>query len=544
MLVVYHVSGAIATNIVRGKYDMQHEDQKCTFCDMRDTLEHRLFECPITDEARGKTAQWQDFRQLSRAALHCPLVPHHEEEAFHRACCYLREVDIQPVNDDKFCLFYTDGSMDSPADGVTCAAFSIVCLENPTVDNIQQWIGLFRQEGTMPPFTVASSGKVPGSQTINRAEFLAIIKAISLSLRVDIVTDSAYARELALRVIAFPVATAFVKHLNFDLILQLIHVLTQGPPRHISIRKIQSHQELDPSLDDSELLDRLGNAFADTVANLQRTQDALGFIDMHARLRASFVHWRERLLGFFQFIILTAIAFQQAWKEVRTPGSSDTFDERIEQLCTKVHGPYKDFSAVVLTDDMLRQAFYTIQYTQALLWWAKQLQWSATEAEDGVGVTYTELILSFSRATGLGVPVNLSADKTPHYVMRDHSVAAAAVPRSRHQDVRVFSYSLSYLVQLTGADQFPLQAKAMVSSLTFTGIPKARSGFRLRCKFPFEREVLDHISKSVSVGQGHWSLDHISNCPGGPSDPVVGVLSDDLAVSTRLRYSRFKQARR
>lgn len=67
------------------------------------------------------------------------------------------------------------------------------------------------------------------------------------------------------------------------------------------------------------------------------------------------------------------------------------------------------------------------------------------------------------------IPVNLAGDgaKTPYYMLRHHSPEAAAMPRTRHQEVRVSSFSLQYLVKLTGVSFFPVHAKAMASSLTF-----------------------------------------------------------------------------
>ena len=50
VLVLYHLSGAINTNIIRSKYDSQYDTQQCSFCQSRDTLEHRIFECPVTQD--------------------------------------------------------------------------------------------------------------------------------------------------------------------------------------------------------------------------------------------------------------------------------------------------------------------------------------------------------------------------------------------------------------------------------------------------------------------------------------------------------------
>lgn len=107
----------------------------------------------------------------------------------------------------------------------------------------------------MPPFEVAYSAKVPGIQTTHLAEFLAIIKAISLSYSVEVVADSAYARGLVQKIIEHPVAKDYVKQCTFDLIMLLITLLTTGPQRQITIGKIRSHQDINNDLDDQQLLD-------------------------------------------------------------------------------------------------------------------------------------------------------------------------------------------------------------------------------------------------------------------------------------------------
>lgn len=366
-----------------------------------------------------------------------------------------------------------------------------------------------------------------------------------MSTWVEIVTDSAYGRDLVLKILAHPVPHLYANAPNFDLVLLLIHILESGPQRKITIRKIRSHQPITPELDDALIVDRLGNAFADEVANLQRNHDTIGFVNMHTDIRRQFGQWKTRIKQFFQFIVSVAGAFQIAWQAVRVKEPSTSVDDRLKKLCESVQPPYKDLSHVVLDDTMKRMAYFTIQYTEALLAWAKQLQWSCEPGPQSSGVTYSELLLSFQRTSGVGIPVNMTTErnKTPRYVLRHHSAAAAAMPRSRHQDVRVFSYSLEYLVKLTGEPFFPVHAKGFVSSMTFVGVPKARSGYKIRCRYPHEQLVLEHIANSVSVEKIHWSLDNVGEVPGSPP-PVTEFLEDDINFPTTAKFARFKQRKK
>eukprot|EP00438_Fugacium_kawagutii_P032584 Skav236450 [mRNA] locus=scaffold1758:72013:83637:+ [translate_table: standard] len=536
LLVIYHIVGAISTNIIRSKYDMNHEDQTCTYCDARDTVEHRLFTCPITQQAREDHPDHSGFAAFDRAMIHCPLMPRHADEAFHRCVCFMRDLELSVEDNDEPLLIYADASMDDCKLGVTCSAFAVITLESAARQMRHLWAQQYRERGLLPPFHIAYSAKTPGLQTINRGEFGALIKAITLSRQTEIVTDSCYAMDLVHTILDTPEMSAFVGDHNLDLIMELIKVLQQGP-RQVQIRKVASHQPIDITMSDQDLLDRLGNDYADAIANLQRQHDTLGFVQLHASIREHRHLWTDRLQRFYAYIVQVGMAYQAAWKKVRVDKPPVGIEDQLQRLQVGVVAPFLDFTGIQLTPAMRTMAYFTTQYTEALLQWAKMLQWPVQPAE-GPGVTYIELLLSFLRTTGMTIPVNMAAEyaQTRNYMLRHQTPEAAMQPRSRSQDLRVFSFSLEYLNKLTGQDFFPVTKKAMVKSLGFLGVPKARSGFRVRCRYPHEPQILQHIAESVKLDKTFWTINNISNCEGQPD---ITEACDDLKSMAYMMGLKF-----
>eukprot|EP00438_Fugacium_kawagutii_P000356 Skav226441 [mRNA] locus=scaffold2660:148760:149167:+ [translate_table: standard] len=128
-------------------------------------------------------------------------------------------------------------------------------------------------------------------------------------------------------------------------------------------------------------------------------------------------------------------------------------------------------------------------------------------------------------------------------MLRHQSPEAAMQPRSRSQDLRVFAFSLEYLNKLTGCAFFPLKKKALVKSLGFVGVPKARSGFTVRCGYPHEPQILHHIAQTVKLDKTIWTINAIPDCEGAP-DPLYGPHVDDGPGSSTSRFCRFQYRRK
>lgn len=92
---------------------------------------------------------------------------------------------------------------------------------------------------SLHPFQV---GLIPGEQTINRAEALAVLHVIRCFQSAVIVTDSLYAYNLFTELFCDSNVANFVDRENFDIITLACEILQTKDSRHFQLKKITAHQ--------------------------------------------------------------------------------------------------------------------------------------------------------------------------------------------------------------------------------------------------------------------------------------------------------------
>ena len=163
---------------------------RCELCQELETKEHRFLHCQATEHVRR---QWRPFisEALSRYPhwLHGPfaVVPEDAEMAelvfstrSFPTCTSPASIDL--LNSLPRLRFYTDGSCNHPQNmwARHCAWAVIVDLSSSDADvelRLQSW----HRTGCLPQcFAIVCQGLVPGQQTINRAEYCAIVAVARL----------------------------------------------------------------------------------------------------------------------------------------------------------------------------------------------------------------------------------------------------------------------------------------------------------------------------------------------------------------------------
>lgn len=543
-LVVYHLVGAIQSNIHRSKYQDSHRDQACTFCGERDTWEHQLFSCSVTASLRDSYPEWDSFRDLPSSLLHCPVFPLHEQLDFHRACCALRDSPLQTDVSDLPLLVYTDGSMVPSTNTVGLAAFAVVSIPRPEEEQLLHWVTAYETTQTMPPFQLPLAGKVKNRQTNNRAELTAIIGGLQLSRDIVLVTDSSYAKRVTDAVLRDPQLDHFVGWDNIDLIAELTRVVRNMQHVRCIIVKIRSHQSYPLAGTLWDRLHFLGNQIADISANQARNIDTVGFLQLHTDIVQHDVFWQKKLSSFYGFVIGLAQAYHEAWKQHKSViqhASTDDVDDRLAILMAIPSAPLMSFE-VSIAQELRSSCYFTSQFSMALAAWSSMLRWPQAFAVTATGVTFLELYLSFKAVTGLEAPVNISKPSLtiPTYVMRSVADIHTWQARAPHQELRAFEFALDYLVKLVGMEIFPIRQKGVTSCLSYLGTSKARTGYLVRPQYPYQKEILHHLHRSITANQGYWGLDHV---PGLEVEPLVTIESqqDDWNRIATTSYRRFKE---
>lgn len=314
-LMLYHMCGVIQTNLVRAKYKRGVSEQ-CRYCDSRDTVRHRHFDCTVTERLREEwAADLGVFSLLPKARFHLSFCIEHDEMDFALAGNYMRDLEVLLPPTDEPILAYTDGSVQIDHGRVLFrAGFAVVAMPQPVSTSIDEIAMLYRSQGVLPSFEVARVGLVRGRQTNNRGELSAIICALMLSTDIEIVTDSLYAIDVVQRVLSDPVLEHHREVGNRDLVAVPVQLVTTVSYRRVRLRKVKSHLAILDSRSAGEVLDILGNSFADEVAKMCATRFDTPW-DRTQREVDRFAMRQWKVMCKLQtFQVAAAREFNKAWK--------------------------------------------------------------------------------------------------------------------------------------------------------------------------------------------------------------------------------------
>lgn len=186
--------------------------------------------------------------------------------------------------------------------------------------------------------------------------------------------------------------------------------------------------------------------------------------------------------------------------------------------------------------------YFGHQFTTALLGWARMLEWPEAYQPTSTGVSFAELYMSFKAVTGLEAPLNIAKahQHFPTYVMKTAGNLSSFRARAPHQELRVFEFALTYLVKLAGVQIFPLATVGLTTSLNFLGERKPRTGFRVRCRYPYQEPICQHLLKSISHAKGHCGLDSVDSLRLPPLLQVP-VHPCDRSRNAATMYEKFRK---
>ena len=186
--------------------------------------------------------------------------------------------------------------------------------------------------------------------------------------------------------------------------------------------------------------------------------------------------------------------------------------------------------------------YYTSTYTIALIGWLQMLEWPEQVCSDDPGITFLELYVSFRCTTGSMVPFNTANKslKVQTYQAFESGALSKCIPYPLHQQLRVFEFSLAYVVKLFGEQAFPIKQKANVSSLIPIGFRTSRAGIRGRPKFPFQEQIVGDLA---NLGYSNLAYKSIDGFPMPKVDPLIPTLlqDDDLTRNPHTSYTKFKR---
>lgn len=457
--------------------------------------------------------------------------------------CLSRGLDLGIDHTSDKVLAYTDGST-VPNNKATHlhSAYAVITVPAILRDNQHEVVEQYKVEPFTPAFDVAVLSRVHGKQTNNRSELSSVVHAIALSKNIEVVSDSSYAIHVAHDVISNPDIRAHYKKANTDIIRQLIFYLQSIRHDSIVLRKVASHMRINSDTDVDLAFDYIANGVADEAAKQARLNNIDEFVTLNSDIQKHDEQWWDFLLQFYLFIVHMAQAFQQAWKQLKQNFSAEAPPSNIDFLQSWPKGECYSFQCPTISPEVREAMYYTSTYTFALIGWLQMLEWPREIVSDDPGITFLELYISFRCTTGSQVPFN-TADKklkVQTYQAFETDLLTMSMPYPLHQQLRVFEFSLAYIVKLIGEQAFPIGRKANVSSLIPIGFRTSRAGIRGRPRFPCQEIITRDLA---DFGFSNLAYKSIDGFPMPKLDPLIPTVlkEDDLVRNPHTSYTKFKR---
>eukprot|EP00435_Cladocopium_sp_Y103_P039596 s1134_g10.t1 len=401
-----------------------NQDAACQFCDMPDTVQHRVLHCEATQVVRTK------FREV------CAFLSDHDLIHTLLPAVYADpEVDFHTLIFEKYpepqCsplpykpkFLFTDGSCKLPTDPAhRWASFAIVTtrfdLAQMPTERIHDTPWLLEHS-----FDVVAASHVTGAQTIPRAELLGATLAQEMELQVPVITDSMYVMYAHQLIEATPHVWKLAKKKNFDL-LRRLHVLHWDKQLEIPVRKVKSHQKV--MLQDPEAFFKLGNAVADLAATMTQDQLARSITTQLARLAEE----SKQMKNMLKDHLLLRSELAELRKRLETDEvqhDADAPRANFFKLYT-VSNP-QTFTFTTEQFEHVHASKFGSHYSALVLEWLQSLEWPRQPERQTppVGVTWLELACNFMYTTQHSLMINVApAGQPTRYACTEDD--AAVVP--------------------------------------------------------------------------------------------------------------------
>ncbi len=491
---------------------VQNDAALCPICkNCEDSRLHLLTQCPGTLDLREEYCELIcDVASRCPPMLSLPLMYKHPMHHFLRSSlCKLPLPPVIELSQDlpfdvpSVPVCYTDGSCINPhlaPARLSSYAIVISCHSQP-VDMATEADSFWQSDelpGSLVPWQV---GLVPGEQTINRAELLAIIQCVRTFDAAYVLTDSLYAFHLVLEVIHYPYIEAFLDRPNLDLIQVLCNAFQAKDPTQFHLIKIPAHRNNHEASDAFDLYNLLGNRAADMAAK-SALRSSCSSLHQCAHEVCEHYSWQWRTLHRYAGFLakLDQLRMQALDQLVKEDASS----ERVSVEYLLEWAPLSPWRGVVvdkLDDDMCRAFLPGAGLVRALVQWAATLQWPTCFREGDPGISQYELIVHFVSTTGISLS-KLASRKKGYPVFADpqRDPETSVLPACGADSVRLLQMAIRHVHSLTGIQLFPIEFLARRPFLKWFGFRSLLSGYIVRPVLPFQLNHLqifpDYISST------------------------------------------------
>ena len=506
-VLAYQITGSFM--LANQKKHFNHQSDGCPLCSQEDTVEHRVLRCPSLQHVRHDFPVVTQFLH-EHDSCHIELPIAYEDPLYELRFLYFQKCP-HPVLDESVSqqirqetdrgetpFFFTDGSCSDPKDcSKRRAAFAVVYHSEITSEQKASLLEAFRRNPVIPQsFVVLAVGECRGMQTINRAEFQAIMTIVANFPRGTIVTDSQYVLNMVECLKGLHSLDFLQGSANFDLFSSCWAHLRQGTFNFV---KVAAHSLHEICENDSEAFHKLGNEAADQSAKLARHKfvyseslymdsssgDALPTYDMILQFRYALQVARAR-----------GLQGQQA-QDVHLRADR-SFAAQINGLKNWQLDDCWQYQYLQEHDANLQYCLWGTRYAKQLLLWMSTLKWPQHKPDNrGCGITWYELALNFMLTMQVGLVANTSSDKKQLTLKRiPWEGGEIAFPRQ----VYFFERALTHLQTLIPVDILPFE-RQLASSTRLLGLTHGRQGLHRRPVMLHQDIVIDILVRHFAKGE-------------------------------------------
>ena len=503
--VLQHITGAQTSDRMKAHF-LTEEQRKCDLCGNARDDWHVVTACPAIETTR---AQWVDFQRdllvEYRYTLIMPVAGARQEIENLREFRDRERVDLlTPRLPDAVLTghtFFTDGSCQALLRDIECVAgWAVVAAKEPALWPTTE--GSKRDFFRANQVAAITQGTVPRKQTNNRAELFAIALIIAQSDEATIVTDSAYAMDVASAVLANPDVVAHSGRDNLDIVFPLVQACLSKQSANFVLQKIKSHQ-VEPSRDDTRSLFRyFGNQLADELAKAATTLAEEHTNHLVRQCRTISAATRERTVRAMKCLASLHQASVTARNDAKVKAAAFPAEDGrgpVDELLSPTYVRLREWQLPDLTFAAQSRMFWGVTYTLRLHAWVLTLQWPDPSCDSVGDISWYELFVNFRIVTQSFVPINTGTDKAhPRWELPEHRPSLAITPQPACLVLRNFTCSLAYLAQLLETRVFPAEPKIQVETL-----PSALKGQAAQLSGLDRRPVMKAARQTAAILRHH-----------------------------------------
>eukprot|EP00438_Fugacium_kawagutii_P004562 Skav202820 [mRNA] locus=scaffold3852:93950:98746:- [translate_table: standard] len=512
-LLIQEISVAFQTNVQQAVWDKSVTD-KCKFCDEVDTRYHRIHTCAATQDLRDRhAALLHSVREHPQHLHELPVCFRHEDsDGLHLFWDLLDTPELEPTlyhrldsvsGPHDMLTFYTDGSCQhNRVPLARHASFAVAC-DFATSD--AERIELVRRlppGAKLPSVKVLMVSRLPGEQSIPRAEIWAVLYLCERFDFVRVYVDSQVALTLLQRVLVMGHPRDAALTSEPDLAQKLWHVTRTG---HYEFFEVDAHKEGDLDAPPLVRYHRLGNQIANDAAILAAHQMFPQVASHCAALATSLEASRTQLQDYYQYVL-------QLMKTRAILDSGEQAVQEIAQPDAPTFARFQLYAVPTPWEPTMPTFDQTHRFAWGPLWaqlfgqWLLELQWPTSDEGSVLheaGITWLELVLSLCFYAKMWIPIRRTDDKG---VMRlvcflDHDhLQTYNVKYSELADT--FYVMWKQHAALHNGQLAPAMTKGLVKSLYLQGANIFSSGLNRRPVMPFQHDIAPVLHTHLQTHKG------------------------------------------